>query len=418
MYFRKRLFGFYKQNAFAFYLGSTWFVLINSSFLFCVKYFKNIENRHPYISDAIEILKLHENYSDDKDNIKVISKKGNIDSSNKRAKCELTILYNGEKVYLDINAVKIKKKQRKKKEESVDGNSDERNNEEEEEEDGDDDNDDEEEQEEEEENLDISSYIENPYLIKKELRSFFSSIKQFIESFISGDAKHEIIKNKTMSAGDPNEIGNETKENDTKAKTVRDRKNEILQILNRGNKWRINNILLVKKKKMTNPKDTLSTKPNGFVFDFLSKSVNHWYEIQSIYGNPRENSYYYKYEKKKEFNKIQTNIISVLFVAFLSSFILGVRRIITYKNAYSSINFVKRFVYNNNQLHRLLQNDQIQILSISGQHQKSYVNSKVFLQAKEKQGVVHITATKNENDKDFSLLHAKVVFDNQTVELR
>ncbi|CRG99722.1 conserved Plasmodium protein, unknown function [Plasmodium relictum] len=365
MYIKKKIYNFYKKNTFAFYLGSTWFILINSSLLFSLKYINNFENRHPYIHDAIKILKIHLDYPNEKC-LKLIKKKGNIDSSNKRAKCELTFLFNNEKIYLNINCINIKKK----KEDSNDYDD---------------------------ENKDISMYLENPFLIKKEIKNFIVKIKSFLLSFVSSRDNQE------NNSKNENEIINENK-------GITYKKEYILNIIKNESEWQINNIMLVKKKICENNERTK--------LPFINNFFNYSYQIDTIYGNPQNNSYFYKYNnKKKAFSNTQKNLMKVLSCGFFFSTLLAIKRIFIYKNSYSSLNFVKHYVCNNKELHNILGNNQIQIISISGVHEKNYLNSKIFFQTKEKQGVIQMTATKNDLDKYFFLLHAKLLYDNEIIEL-
>ncbi|CRG94227.1 conserved Plasmodium protein, unknown function [Plasmodium gallinaceum] len=369
MYLKKNIFYFYKKNKFAFYLGSTWFLLINSSLLFSLKYYKNFESRHPYIFDAINILKLYLDFSN-KDCLKLLKKKGNIDSSNKRAKCELLFSFNNEKIYLNINAINIKKKK--------DSNSYD------------------------DENKDISLYLENPFLIKKEIKNCIAKIKSFLFSFIASD------DNEKNNLKNEDRIFNENRD-------LANKKEEIHNIIRNGSTWKIDNIILVKKKIDQNDERSKLF----FINNFFNNFFNYSYQIDAIYGNPIDNSYFYKYDnKKKTFNNTQKNLMKVMLFAFFFSSILAIKRIFIYKNSYSSLNFVKHFVCNNKNLHNILGNNQIHILSISGIHEKNYLNSKIFFQAKEKQGVIQMTATRNGVDKHFSLLHAKLLYNYEIIELK
>ncbi|SBS84557.1 conserved Plasmodium protein, unknown function [Plasmodium malariae] len=379
MYVHKRLLNFYRNNSFAFFLGSTWFLLINSGLFFVVKYMNNFDHRHSYLDDAVNILKLHLNYSK-KDSLKLVKKKGNIDSSNNRAKCELLLLFNSEKIYLNYDDEYT------------------------------------------EEDKDFSEYLENPYLIKKEIKFFFKKVKSFILSFISGkDNEEEEKKNSNAK-----KFIEKYDINDRKKVTNKDEK--ILHIIENGTtKWKINNIMMVKKKRKNADKDK---KEEGGKKEYNDKSIysfnnlynnyfRYSYEICPIYGNPTHSSYYYKYEnKEKTFNETQQIIGKIMLCAFFFSTFLAIKRICIYKNSYSSLNFVKNFVLNNKELCNIVGNNQIQILSISGVHEKNYINSKTFFQAKEKQGVVQITATKNNIDTTFFVLHAKVLLNSETVELK
>ncbi|KNC36981.1 hypothetical protein PFLG_02301, partial [Plasmodium falciparum RAJ116] len=132
-----------------------------------------------------------------------------------------------------------------------------------------------------------------------------------------------------------------------------------------------------------------------------------------------DNSYYCKYDnKRKTLNDTQRNLSQIMLCAFFISTMLAIKRIYIYKNSYSSLNFVKNFVLHNEHLHNILGHKQVQILSISGIHEKNYLNSKIFFQVKEKQGVIQMTATRNSSDTSFFLLHAKLLLNNEMIELK
>ncbi|GAB66105.1 hypothetical protein PCYB_082660 [Plasmodium cynomolgi strain B] len=349
MFVNKKLFSFYKNNTFAFCLGSTWFLLINSGLLFTAKYFNSFENRHSYIEDAVRVLRVYLNYADSA-SVKILKKKGNIDSSNERAKCELLLSHKGEHIYLHVNAVN---KDTGKKGYN---NSDEVDN---------------------EEGKDISDYIENPYLIKKEIKLLLQRIRSFVSSFVSSKGHENGGQSDQYSQ--ESEIGpDNTMQRDKK---VPNKNEDILNIIQKGNKWKINNIMMVKKKKLTNEVD---------------KNV----------------------ENKSLRNRKQKNLGKFLFCAFLLSTLLAIKRVYIYTNSYFGINFVKQFVLGNEEVFKIMGNSPIQILSISGVHEKNYLNSKVFIQAMDKQGVVQMTATKGKTDKGFFILHAKLLLGSQTIELR
>ncbi|SBS88601.1 conserved Plasmodium protein, unknown function [Plasmodium ovale curtisi] len=391
MYLRKRLFNFYRNNPFAFFLGSTWVFMVNGGLLFGLKYIKHFDNRHTYIEDAIDILKLYLNCSD-KDNLKMIKRKGNIDSSNKHAKCELQLTINDENINLNVNAIKLERGKNQR-----DNSGDTSANYE----------------YDEEEAKDISDYLENPYLIKKEIKFLLKKIKLFLSSFTPSKENEE----KTDKEKGVDEIF-------LKKEThgVEDKNAQIRSIIENGNKWKINNILMVKKRKKNGDRGKVTYTDDNLLHrmqSLLGGLCRTSYEICPIYGNPAHNSYYYKYEnKKKTFNETQKNIGKVMLCAFFLSTALAIKRFCLYKNSYSSLNFVKNFVLNNKELHSIMKDNQIQILSISGLHEKNYLNSKIFFQTRKKQGVVQVTATKNSQDATFFILCAKLLLNNETVELK
>ncbi|EUD67394.1 hypothetical protein C922_02100 [Plasmodium inui San Antonio 1] len=388
MFVNRKLFSFYKNNTFAFCLGSTWFLLINSGLLFTAKYYNSFENRHSYIDDAVKVLRVYLNYADST-SVKILKKKGNIDSSNERAKCELLLSHKGEHIYLHVNAVK--------KDTGKGGydDSDELDD---------------------EEGKDISDYIENPYLIKKEIKLLVQRLRSFLSSFASSRGDED--GGKSHQHGQASETAaDNTMEPD---KRVPNRHMDMLNIIRKGNKWKINNIMMVKKKKLTDElhKNEGNKSLRNRVSLFVNNFFHYKYEIHAVYGNPPHNSYFYKYDqKKKTFSQKQKNLGKFLFCAFLLSTILAIKRIYIYTNSYFGLNFVKQFVLHNDQLYKIMGNSPIQILSISGVHEKNYLNSKVFIQAMDKQGVVQMTATKGKTDKGFFLLHAKLLLGNQTIEL-
>ncbi|CAG9479000.1 unnamed protein product [Plasmodium vivax] len=389
MFVNKKLFSFYKNNTFAFCLGSTWFLLINSGLLFTAKYFNNFESRHSYIEDAVSVLRVYLNYADIA-SVKILKKKGNIDSSNERAKCELLLSHKGEHIYLHVNAVKNDKAKKGY------ANSDELDD---------------------EEGKDISDYIENPYLIKKEIKLLLQRLRSFISSFTSsgGDAD----KGQSDQHGQANETGADNalqRDDEVPNKHV-----DMLNIIGKGKKWKINNIMMVKKEKLTN--ELQKNGENKSLLNRVNHLVNNFfhykYEIHAVHGHPAHNSYFYKYDqKKKTFSQKQKNLGKFLFCAFLLSTLLAIKRIYIYTNSYFGLNFVKQFVLSNDQLCKIMGNSPIQILSISGVHEKNYLNSKVFIQALDKQGVVQMTATRGKMDKGFFILHAKLLLGSQTIELR
>ncbi|GAW80592.1 hypothetical protein, conserved [Plasmodium gonderi] len=394
MYTYRKIFNFYKNNTFAFYLGNTWFLLISSSLVFSVKYFKNFENRHSYIEDAVNILKVYLHCTNDT-NIRVIKKKGNIDSSNERAKCELLLFYKGEKIQLHVNAIK-EDKEKERLTNSADSYD--------------------------EDSKDISDYLENPYLIKREIKFLFHKLRSFILSFISsrenGNDKTGEIGKKNAQSFQTNETRMDNKQGDVN-NLIRNKNEEILNIIQKGKMWKISNIIMVKKNKYENEVHGNGQSLISHINKLIDNFFHYKYEIHAVYGNPIHNSYYYKYDKKKRtFSETQKNIGKVTLCAFLFSTLLAIKRIFIYKNSYSSLNFVKHFVLNNKELYKIMGNSQIQILSISGMHEKNYLNSKVFIQVKETQGVVQITATKNKMDKHFFILHAKLLLNNETIELK
>ncbi|KJP84894.1 hypothetical protein AK88_05476 [Plasmodium fragile] len=394
MFVNKKLFNFYKNNTFAFCLGSTWFVLINSGLLFTAKYFNSFENRHSYIDDAVSVLRVYLNYADSS-SVKILKKKGNIDSSNQRAKCELLLSHNGEHIYLHVNAVK--KDTGKKGRNNSDGLDNE--------------------EEEDEEGRDISDYIENPYLIKKEIKLLLQRLRSFFSSFASSsddqDGGQSDQHSQTRETGADSTVQLE--------KGVPNKQVDILNIIGKGNKWKINNIMMVKKKKLTN--ELLANAENKSLRNRINLLVNNFfhykYEIHAVHGHPAHNSYFYKYDqKKKTFSQKQKNLGKILFCAFILSTVLAIKRIYIYTNSYMGLNFVKKFVLGNDELYKIMGNSAIQILSISGVHEKNYLNSKVFIQAMDKQGVVQMTATRGTTDKSFFILHAKLLLGSETIELR
>ncbi|CAA9987815.1 conserved Plasmodium protein, unknown function [Plasmodium knowlesi strain H] len=389
MFINRKLFNFYKNNTFAFCLGSTWFVLINSGLVFTGKYFNNFDNRHSYIDDAVSVLRVYLNYADSA-SVKILKKKGNIDSSNGRAKCELLLSHNGEHIYLHVNAVK--KDTGKKGYDNSDELDD-------------------------EEGKDISDYIENPYLIKKEIKLLLQRLRLFVSSFISSrgdqDGGQSAQHNQAAETGADNTL--------QRHKEVPNKHMDMLNIIGKGNKWKINNIMMVKRKRLTDDehknagKKSLLNRVNLLVNNFF----HYKYEIHGVHGHPAHNSYFYKYDqKKKTFSQKQKNLGKFLFCAFVLSTVLGIKRIYIYTNSYFGLNFVKKFVLGNDELYKIMGNSPIQILSISGVHEKNYLNSKVFIQAMDKQGVVQMTATKGKTDKGFLILHAKLLLGSQTIELR
>ncbi|SOV74034.1 conserved Plasmodium protein, unknown function [Plasmodium sp. gorilla clade G3] len=478
MFIKRRIINFYKNNPFAFCLGSTWFLLINGGILFSYKYFKNFEHRHCYINDSINILKIYINYKKG-DNLKLLRRRGNIDSSNERAKCELIFSYNDEKIYLNVNAIRINKKK---------NNNDYNDNDDESENNFYDD-----------ENRDISIYLENPFLIKKDIKKYILKVKLFLYSFVTTTMEDQISKE---NYEDENKMKNNINENNLiVSDNIKNKNEKIYDIINNGSVWKINNIMVVKKKKKkiinndiiqsdnikrdiiqsdnikrdmvqsdnikgdiiqrdnikgdiiqsdnikgdiiqsdnikvdiipsdnmcpssTNDKNNVryNSVINSFLFyirSFFNNNFWYVYEIYSIYGNVKDNSYYCKYDnKRKTLNDTQKNLSQIMLCAFLISTMLAIKRIYIYKNSYSSLNFVKTFVLHNEHLHNILGHKQVQILSISGIHEKNYLNSKIFFQAKEKQGVIQMTATRNSSDTSFFLLHAKLLLNNEVIELK
>ncbi|ETW20556.1 hypothetical protein PFFVO_00608 [Plasmodium falciparum Vietnam Oak-Knoll (FVO)] len=439
MFIKSRIINFYKNNPFAFCLGSTWFLLINGGILFSYKYFKNFEHRHCYINDSINILKIYINYKKG-DNLKLLRRKGNIDSSNERAKCELIFSYNDEKIYLNVNAIRInKKKNNKNYNDNNDDNND--NN------DDDDDDDD--------ENRDISIYLENPFLIKKDIKKYFLKVKLFLYSFVTTTMEDQISQENYEHE---NKMKNNIKENNNLilSDDIKNKNEKIYDIIKGASVWKINNLMVVKKKKKkiinndnikgdvlqsddikgdilqsdsicpssTNNINSVGYNSviNSFLFyirSFFNNNFYYVYEIYPIYGNVKDNSYYCKYDnKRKTLNDTQRNLSQIMLCAFFISTMLAIKRIYIYKNSYSSLNFVKNFVLHNEHLHNILGHKQVQILSISGIHEKNYLNSKIFFQGKEKQGVIQMTATRNSSDTSFFLLHAKLLLNNEMIELK
>ncbi|VWU48754.1 conserved protein, unknown function [Hepatocystis sp. ex Piliocolobus tephrosceles] len=382
MYIKKKLFDFYKTNTFAFYLGISWFALLNGGVIYSIKYYNNFEKRHSYIRDAVNIAKIFVD-CDKTDDIKIVKANGNIDSFNERAKCEIVLSYKNEKIFLNVNAMKLNKKKNSSYNTNFNDDEDDDFN-----------------------NRDISEYIENPYLIKKEIKSFLLNLKSFFLSFVA--SKDTIGDNKT-------EIFLNTKNN----KEI-DKNSKILNIINNNTKWKINNIILVKKELHSGYDN--SSNSRGKIINILNILLNNIYyynyKIYPIYGNPMYNSYYYKYSnKKRQITISEENILKVILCTLCVSTALAIKRIYIYKSSYLSLNFVKNYVLNNQKLFKLLGGDDIQILSISGLHETNYLNSKIFLQTKKSQGVVHITATKNKHDKKFFVLCAKLLLKNETIQL-
>ncbi|SCO61758.1 conserved Plasmodium protein, unknown function [Plasmodium berghei] len=411
MYVKKKIIDFYKSNMFALSLGSTWALLISSGCVFSLKYFKNFEYRHIYIVDAINIAKLHLNCTNN-DEIKIIKKKGNVDSSNQRAKCEILFSLKGEQFLVNINSINCQKK--KNNNNDMD-----------------------------EEDIDISDYIENPYLIKKAIKSFFYKIKAFIIPFISSNNNNnnnnQIKENNLYD--DKNNNSEIYTTNQNKKENIADKDKETIRIIQHQYPWKINNIIIVKKKnnnineyinnsvinnmkhgenKKVKNKNTIPIIDIFYNFKtFINNFFYYNYEIYPIYGNPKENTYYYKYvNKNRAFNKTQKYIGKIMLCAFCLSTILAIKRIQIYKNSYSGLNYVKNFVLNNKQLFHILGDTQIQILSTSGLYKQNYVNSKIFFQTSQKNGIVQLIATKNQNDKTFTLLHAKLLLKNDVIELK
>ncbi|SOV75995.1 conserved Plasmodium protein, unknown function [Plasmodium reichenowi] len=436
MFIKSRIINFYKNNPFAFCLGSTWFLLINGGILFSYKYFKNFEHRHCYINDSINILKIYINYKKG-DNLKLLRRRGNIDSSNERAKCELIFSYNDEKIYLNVNAIRInKKKNNKNYNDNNDDNNDDNNN---------DDNNDDNNNDDDDENRDISIYLENPFLIKKDIKKYFLKVKLFLYSFVTTTMEDQISKENYEHE---NKMKNNIKENNNLilSDDIKNKNEKIYDIIKGASVWKINNIMVVKKKKkkiINNDnikRDILQSDEicpsstnyinsvgynsviNSFLFyirSFFNNNFYYVYEIYPIYGNIKDNSYYCKYDnKRKTLNDTQRNLSQIMLCAFFISTMLAIKRIYIYKNSYSSLNFVKNFVLHNEHLHNILGHKQVQILSISGIHEKNYLNSKIFFQVKEKQGVIQMTATRNSSDTSFFLLHAKLLLNNEMIELK
>ncbi|SCN61968.1 conserved Plasmodium protein, unknown function [Plasmodium chabaudi chabaudi] len=406
MYVKKKILDFSKSNMFALGLGSTWVLLISGGCIFSLKYFKNFDYRHPYIVDTIKIAKLHLNCTNN-DEIKIIKKKGNVDSSNQRAKCEILLSLKGEQFWVNINSINCQK---------IKNNNN----------DMDDD------------DIDISDYIENPYLIKKSIKSFFYQIKSFIVPFISSN--NQVKENNSYD--DKNSYSEIYTASQNKKGNIVDKDKETIRIIQEQYPWKINNIIIVKKKKNTTTNEYISNcviknvehgddkkvdKKNDIPIvnlfynfkSFINNLFDYNYEIYPIYGNPEENTYYYKYvNKNRAFNKTQKHIGKIMLCAFCLSTMLAIKRIRIYKNSYSGLNYVKNFVLNNKQLFQILGDTQIQILSISGLYKQNYVNSKIYFQTSQKNGIVQLTATKNENDKTFTLLHAKLLLKNDVIELK
>ncbi|SOV20976.1 conserved Plasmodium protein, unknown function [Plasmodium sp. DRC-Itaito] len=435
MFIKRRIINFYKNNPFAFCLGSTWFLLINGGILFSYKYFKNFEHRHCYINDSINILKIYINYKKG-DNLKLLRRRGNIDSSNERAKCELIFSYNDEKIYLNVNAIKINKKKNNNNYNDNDNINDNNN---------DDNYNDDNYNDDDDEYRDISIYLENPFLIKKDIKKYFLKVKLFLSSFVTGTMEDQ--KSKENYEHEDKMKHNINENNLILSDNIKSKNEKIYDIIKSGFIWKINNIMVVKKKKKKKnikndiiQSDTIqgdniyppSTDDdnnveynnviNSFLFyirSFFNKNSWYAYEIYPIYGNVKDNSYYCKYDnKRKTLNDTQKNLSQIMLCAFFISTMLAIKRIYIYKNSYSSLNFVKNFVLHNEHLHNILGHKQVQILSISGIHEKNYLNSKIFFQVKEKQGVIQMTATRNSSDTSFFLLHAKLLLNNEVIELK
>ncbi|ETB62164.1 hypothetical protein YYC_00789 [Plasmodium yoelii 17X] len=421
MYVKKKIIDFYKNNMFVLGLGTTWALLISTGCVFSLKYFSNFEHRHLYIIDGINIAKLHLNFTNN-DEIKIIKKKGNFDSSNQRAKCEILLSLKGEQFWVNINSINCQKIKNKNNNKNNNDDMD-------------------------EEDIDISDYIENPYLIKKKIKSFFYKIKSFIIPFISSNNK---IKENNLCDDKNNSSSKICTASQNEKENIVDKDKETIRIIQQQYPWKINNIIIVKKKK--NPNEcadnsvvsSLNQSENNVAENngaenngaknknaipiadlfynfktFINNFFDYNYEIYPIYGNPRENTYYYKYvNKNRELNKTQKYIGKIMLCAFCLSTILAIKRIRIYKNSYSGLNYVKNFVLNNKQLFHILGDTQIQILSISGLYKQNYVNSKIYFQTCQQNGIVQLIATKNKNDKTFNLLHAKLLLKNDSIELK